>query len=186
MTRFGDCLAVAKPSLVSVAILLLAIPPFAEAQYQQSSVLTAQVVTRALFLHYSIGSQDRDSLQQLVRGCVSVEVIYAAELRKVRLFWPDVPFATTLVRNRLTCDPGTQRRQLARFVGGTPVETLNDPDDSAVIPFLADIGKSVLFDAHHFSPLSSEYSVRVRSRVITPDGEYLSKGDSVSITLPHR
>ena len=172
--------------LVSVAVLLLAIPPAAEAQRQQSSVVTASVVARELVLHYSIGSEDREFLEQLVRGCVSIEVLYSAELRKVRLLWPDLSFATTLVRNRLTCDPKTHRRELSRFVGGVPIGILNDPDDSAVVPFLADIGKSALFDAHHFSPRSSEYSVRVRSRVIAPEGEYLWRGDSVSITLPYR
>lgn len=178
-------LAVAKRSLVSVAIVLLAMPRLAEAQ-QQPSVVTASVVARELVLHYSIGSQDREFLEQLVRGCISVEVVYSAELRKVRLLWPDLSFATTLIRNRLTCDPKTQHRVLSRFVGGTPVEIHNDPDDSVVIPFLADIGQSVLFDAHHFSHVGSEYSVRLKSRVISPEREYLWQGDSVSITLPHR
>jgi hypothetical protein len=179
-------LAVVKSRLASVAVLLLAMPPFAEAQPQQSTVVTAAVVARELVVHYSIGAQDREFLEQLVRGCVSVEVVYSAELRKVRLFWPDLSFATTLVRNRLTCDPKTQRRELARFVAGKPVESLNDPDDSAVIPFMADVGQSLLFDAHHFSPISSEYSVRVKSRVIAPEGEYLLRGDSVSVTLPRQ
>jgi hypothetical protein len=179
-------LAVAKASLVSVVIVLLAMPRLVGAQHQQSSVVTASVVARELVLHYNVGSQDREFLEPLVRGCVSVEVLYSAELRKVRLLWPDLSFATALVRNRLTCDPKTQRRELSRFVGGMPVETLSDPDDSSVIPFLTDLGQSVLFDAHHFSPISSEYSVRLTSRVIAPGGEYLWRGDSVSITMPHR
>jgi hypothetical protein len=176
----------AKTSFLFLAVLLLAVPGLAEAQLPQSSVVTAEVVARQLVLHYRLGSQDRHFLEQLVRGCVSVEVTYSAELRKVRLLWPDSSFASTSVRNRLTCNPETQRRVLARFVGGATVETLNDPDDSAVITFLAYIGQVALFDAHHFSRVDSEYSVRLTSRVSAPDGEYSWQGDSVSITLPHR
>lgn len=172
--------------LVSVAILLWPVMGLATSQDRQPSVVTAPVVARELVLRYSLGSQEREFLEQLVHGCVSVEVLHTAELRKVRLLWPDLSFATTLIRNRLNCDPKTQHRVLSRSVAGTPVDVLNDPDDSAVISFLADIGQSALFDAHHFSPTSSEYSVRVKSRVIAREGVYLLRGDSVSITLPHR
>lgn len=167
-----------------VALLLLPVTSLVELKGQEPSTIRASVADRSVVVHFSLRPEEREFLEHLTQGCVSVEVLFSAELRKVRLLWPDAPFATTVVRNRLTCDPANQRRVISRLVGGIQVEMSDTADQQAVVGFLAAIGDSPIFDAAHFSTLSSQYSVRVRTRVIAPEGEYVLRGDSVSITLP--
>lgn len=168
---------------MSVALLLLSLAALVELNAQEPSNLSASVAGHSVVLHFNLGPEERELLEQLTQGCVSVEVLYSAELRKVRLLWPDARFATMLIRNKLTCDPTNQRRVLSRLVGGVQVATTDAGDDQSAVSFLATVGDSPVFDAIHFSSLSSQYSVRVRCRVIAPGREYESRADSVSITL---
>jgi hypothetical protein len=119
-------------------------------------------------LAFTLDGESRRELAQSLDACKAVEVRYIAELRKQRMFWPDLSFARTLVRNRAVCDEKSQSRTLQRMVDGAIVATATAVDQSAVLAFMSETGDVAAFQGISYPRYS--YSVRVKSVLVTsPD-----------------
>lgn len=131
---------------------------------------------------FELKAESTEQISSVLFECLPSEVRFEFQLRQNRKYWPDSVVARTLVRNRVRCEADSSR-VLTRYVDGVVVDTMTTSSREDVLRFVSRTGEISAFPGLTDRATRMQYSIELRSTVLSNDREVLSARNLGSASL---